>query len=170
MVGPNFAYRLLYYLIGGIMFGLFFSAFSRLTHGGYLLGFLQDTAIIGASFSFLFGIGMEIFKKARAKKFKQVKLEIAQTSTILFDSAAALETKTVEGWLFITDENLIFRPRKINLQKPELIIPINSIQSIEKFMFSGFKIVANNSLYKILADHRNKWFNLLNTKLAAKTL
>ena len=168
MVGPSFPKRLLRYFFGGVIVGLLRTVFY--IGSGYIFGFFQDAAIFGAAYAILFGITMEIFKKARARKFKQVKLEIAQTSTILFNSAAILMTgtKPAEGWLFLTDENFIFRPRKFNsLQNPELIIPANSIQSVEKFKLRGFNIVANNVSYKIMADNRNKWLNLINIKLAA---
>ena len=171
-IGGSLVKRLLAYLLAGIMFGLFYTLFLSLLLGsGYMIGFFQDSAILGGSFAILFGLFMEIVKIGQAKKFKNIKLEIAQTNTIIFDSAAnylkgAKNPKSgIAGWLFLTKENLIFKTYKLDMKSHEMIIPINEIQRIDKFKVYGLSLTTNAIILNFGVDNRNKWFDLINSRL-----
>ena len=143
---------------------LFIGMFSWFSGFGHMIGFFQDAAIAGGSFAILMGLLLEIYKIIVANKFKKVKLKIAQTSTVRFDSEAntVMGAKVFEGWLFLTDENLIFKSHKLKTQNNEMIIPMNSIQNIDKISFNRLSIRLFNGLYEFRVANINKWVELLN--------
>ena len=164
----NFVKRLLVYLFGGLFFGLAWTGMFHLISGfAYIISFFVEVAIVGGAFGILIGLAIEISIKTHANKFKKIRLEIAQTSPILFDSNAnhSIAGKLIQGWLFLTEENLLFKTSKPETQSREMVIPLNSIQRIDKYKFSLLKIVINNVLYEFSVSDCNRWVELINKRL-----
>ena len=143
-------------ILSGIGFGILF--------GLYIWDFA-----LGIVSGILFGIAMTIFLLFQSQKAKKVRSEMFMGKKIVFDCAANhfVGAEAVGGWLFLTDEELIFKSHKYNIQVHEFIIPINEIQKIEKsqtlgIVPNGLTITTKNgNTHKLVVNSRKKWLKLL---------
>lgn len=153
----------------GLYFGLCMGIIFTVQSGSIVLGFL------GGLFSGVFyGIAMGIFTKIQAKKSMNIEEEMSKKHNIIYDDAANyfMGKKGVEGWLFLTENSLIFKPYRYNIQKQELVIPITSIQDIKcQRNFANIKNGISISMYdgeiqKFVVNSSITWLEEINELVA----
>ncbi len=168
IAGLKLHIRLISYFLFSVIWGLLFTAlFSRVSGYNYMLSFWSDAAISSAALAALLIPMLEIYRLIILRKAGKIKKEIAQKDLIIFDGAVyylAELPKVFEGWLFLTEKNLIFSTIG-KRKKRELTIPIASIQKITRYRLI-YRVYINHVLY---FQVNKKWYELLNFKLNAPT-
>lgn len=163
LIGLSLPKRLLLYFSFGILWGLGFTyLYLRVMNSDYLFfGFLLDSTML-SSIGILVGLIVEIYRIIVIRKAQKIKYEISQTNTVLIDGPTyylAERPKVFEGWLFLTEENLLFKTLG-KKKKRDIILPIESIQ------ISKYRLVFNIKINSITYFQVNrKWFDLINSRL-----
>lgn len=107
-----------------------------------IVGSIISGLIGGASGGLLFGCLMRLTAKAYTKG---INLVLHENETILFKTQAnhfkAIEA--VGGILYLTDQRVVFKSHKFNIQKHTLSINLDEIASVDKYKVFGF---SNNGL------------------------
>jgi len=126
--------------------------------------------LAGMFFGTFFGLSMDKFVAKRTKEFSAVKEQLSEELTIIYDGGANLYVgpEGVGGWLYLTDEALIFKPHKFNIQteKARVLIPIHTISKIEGyesmgFIHNGLRITTYDIVYEFVVDERSTWIKLI---------
>jgi hypothetical protein len=112
-----------------------------------LFGFIIGT-IAGISAGLIFALILAIFEYIISRRFAFVKQEMSKRLEILYDDSANRfkGKEAVGGWLFLTIEEIIFKPHGLNMQNQEAVIPLNTILEISKVNTLG--IIPNGILIK----------------------
>lgn len=113
------------------------------------------SGIVGGALSgLLFGLTIGFFAKRLAKN---IKLDTEAGETILFDTGANhfKGVEAVGGKLYLTNQRLVFKSHKFNIQNHELSINLSDIDKIEKHKTLG---LVDNGLSVTTIDNRNEKF------------
>ena len=137
------------YALTGVMFGVPMGILFGLMHLSLLLG-----VITGFLCGFLFALLIFLFVKYQEKKFDKKRAEIAKERKIFCDGAATINGNG--GWLFFTEKGLEFYPHKINISTKEIVIPINTIKTVNTYR-NQIIINAGENPVVILVSHNKGW-------------
>ena len=137
------------YTLTGVMFGVPMGILFGLMHLSLLLG-----VITGFLCGFLFALLIFLFVKYQEKKFDKKRAEITKERKIFCDGAATINGNG--GWLFFTEKGLEFYPHKINISTKEIVIPINTIKTVNTYR-NQVIINAGENPVVILVSHNNGW-------------
>ena len=146
------------YTLTGVMFGVPMGILFGLVHFSLLLG-----VITGFLCGFLFALLMFLFVKYQEKKFDKKRIEIAKERKIICDGAATINGNG--GWMFFTENGIEFYPHGINLSTKEIVIPMNTIESV-KTNRNQILISANSKIIAILVSHNKEWKKQIEDALA----
>ena len=111
------------YFVLGAMYGLPMGIFLGLINRSVVSGIL--VAIFGG---LLFGFLMFLFNRPAEKKFFQMRAELEKEKTIICDGTANI-LKT-PGWIFLTETELLFYPRKMNASSQKIAFPLSDIKKV----------------------------------------
>ena len=147
------------YALAGVMFGV---------PMGFLFGFMHRSLLFGiiAGFfcGFLFTLLIFLFMKYQEKKFDKKRTEIARERKIICDGVATINGNG--GWMFFTENGIEFYPHKINISTKEIVIPMNTIESV-KTNKNQILVQANGKTIAILVSHNNEWKKQIEDALSA---
>lgn len=155
-------------IYAGVPFGIFV---------GLCIGILNgfDAGVFAGLFSgLLFGLTLSIFAEVQKRKFKKFGLQITNGKKIIMDGGAN-HFKGVEGvggWLFLTGDELIFKSHAFNVQRHQIIIPLNEIIEVKAvptagIIPNGLLIKTNDSTERFVVYNRNTWIKKINEAISA---
>jgi hypothetical protein len=138
-------------LITGVPFGIILSVFTVIVSGTYL-GILPGT-VSGLVFGSL-SCAFVYYQKSR---FKKISSEITNGKTVIMDGAANhfRGKEAVGGWLFLTNDELIFKSHNINVQRHQTVIQLNGISDVTTASTLG---IVPNGLLVITTDGTKERF------------
>ena len=126
---------------------------------GFLFGLKHQSALLGVISGILCGCLFTLltflFVKRQEKKYDKKRIEIAKERKVICDGGATVQGNG--GWMFFTDYGLEFYPHKINLSKDDLIIPINTIKSVETNKNQLIVDTTENLKFAIVVSHNKEW-------------
>ena len=137
------------YALTGVMFGVPMGILFGLMHLSLLLG-----VITGFLCGCLFALLIFLFVKYQKKKFDKKRAEITKERKIFCDGSATINGNG--GWLFFTEKGLEFYPHKINISTKEIVIPINTIKTVNTYR-NQIIINAGENPVVILVSHNKGW-------------
>lgn len=144
----------------GIIMGLVNSKLKG-SHYGIISGIISGL---------LFGIGVTVFLQIIKKKFKGNRLPLTNTIEVIMEGGGNhfKGIEAVGGWIYLTSEHIIFKSHAFNVQKHEIIIPLNQIVNAKAtftlgFIPNGLKIIKNDGIVeKFVVDNRKTWAKKIN--------
>lgn len=137
------------YGLMGVLFGIPMGAMFGLKYLSLLIGIIS-----GVLCGFLFAFLMFLFVKYQEKKFDKKREQIAKERKIICDGGATVNGNG--GWMFFTEQGLEFYPHKINLSTKEIMIPMQSIESVKTYR-NQILVSANNQVVGIVVSHNKEW-------------
>ncbi|MBE6595727.1 MAG: hypothetical protein E7644_08015 [Ruminococcaceae bacterium] len=137
------------YTLTGVIFGVPMGILFGLIHLSLLLGI-----ITGFLCGFLFTLLIFLFMKYQEKKFDKKRTEIAKERKIICDGAATINGNG--GWLFFTENGIEFYPHKINISTEEIVIPMNTIESVTANK-NQILVRASGKTVEIVVSHNKGW-------------
>ena len=147
------------YTLTGVLFGVPMGILFGLMHLSLLLG-----VIAGFLCGFLFAFLIFLFVKYQEKAFDKKRTEIAKERKIICDGAATINGNG--GWMIFTEYGIEFYPHKINISTEEIIIPINTIESV-KTNKNQILVRANGKTIAIVVSHNKDWKKQIEGVLAS---
>lgn len=137
---------------------------------GVIYGFGKASVIAGVIYGVvcgvLFALFLFIFIKITEKKFDKKREEIAKDRKIICDGVATINGNG--GWMFFTEYGIEFYPHKINFSTKEVIIPIDTIESVTT-LNNHIIVSADSTLVAIHVSHRKEWKKQIDAALAEDT-
>ena len=146
------------YALTGVMFGGPMGILFGLMHLSLILGI-----ITGFLSGFLFTLLIFLFIKYQEKKFDKKRTEIAKERKIICDGGATINGNG--GWMFFTEYGIEFYPHKINISTEEIVIPINTIDSV-KTNKNKILVSTNGKTIAIVVSHNKEWKKQIEDALA----
>ena len=150
------------YSLTGILFAIPMGVLYGLMYLDVLVG-----VIGGLTSGLVFALLIFLFVKVQEKKFDKMREEIARERRIVCDGGATV--KGNGGWMFLTEHGIEFYPHKINFSRRELIIPIDSIESV-KTNRNRIVLCASGQSLAIVVAHKNEWKAQIEAALAARAI
>jgi hypothetical protein len=137
-------------LLTGIPFGFFMGMFWSFQYGW------KAGVVMGSVSGLLFGVLMSAFAGYQRKKF------LVETHSFpgedLVKQGGANHFRNLEGvggWMYLTDQRLLFRSHSMNIQRHELLIPLQNISEVNPRMTFG--IIPNGLEIKTVDGQREKF-------------
>jgi hypothetical protein len=162
-------------LLGGFLWGLFMFGFMTLIVVRVEPRELDITQIFlicmigGFLWGILFALYLGLFVRKQTKRMQVFRQELLKQGNILLAGPAAkLHPTLTEGWLFLTEKELIFKPR--SHRKGEMCIPLSGIHKVESLKRFGIVRVpiaielTDGRIEKFNAYARNMWIERLNIR------
>ena len=154
-------------ILFGISMGIIFSLMS-----GWLIGIISGS-VAGITFVAFFGLFIYM-QPRRARVFKR---ELSRDFTIVHDGGAnhSKGIEAVGGWLFLTNEMLLFKSHSLNIQKHMLNIPLVDIDGVEKArnkvpIQNGMVVkTKDGKMEKFIVNGRDVWIEKITEAVALKT-
>ena len=139
----------------GCVMGLFFGII-----GGLLIGVISG--IISGLF---FGLILGAFMEWQKKKFNKQGLEVTGGKPIVYNGGANhfLGSEGVGGWMFLTDDELIFKSHSFNFQNHKTVILLSQIDKVIGtkslgIIPNGLLIIQKNGQSdKFVVNNRRNW-------------
>ena len=146
------------YLLTGVIFGVGMGMLQCIRYQSIIMGIIS-ALILGFTFSlFIF-----LFSKLLEKKYDKMRDEISKDREIICDGAATLRGNG--GWIFFTDIGFEFYPHKINFSRKQIIIPEETVISVDA---SGRALIIRtekNEVYKFFVAQSKSWKRLIDDNL-----
>jgi hypothetical protein len=145
-------------LLTGIPFGLFMGIFWSFEYGW------KSAVVMGSVGGLLFGVLMGAFAGYQRKKF-QVETHSFPGEDLVKQGGANhfRNLEGVGGWMYLTDQRLLFRSHSMNIQRHELSIPLREISEVKPCMTfglipNGLEIrTADEQREKFVVEDRRDW-------------
>lgn len=155
-------------IITGIAFGMPMGVLTGLLEGlarGSSYGFLFGLFTAVAS-GLAFGLTLAVFLAIQRRRFSQARPEFV-SEHLLHDGPANhfFHGEGVGGWLYLTEQRLLFRSHKINIQPHELSVPLTDIVEVRavrtaKIFPNGLSLVTRHGLdERFVVENHKKWCN-----------
>jgi hypothetical protein len=156
----------------GIVMTVFFILLNLLTNDNHtfkeILGSVASGIIAGLISGFLFGWIMGLFIKSKFVK-ETTKIETGHDEKILFQTPANhfKGIEAVGGKLYLTNDRLIFKSHKLNIQNHQLSITLAAINTFERYKIlgvvnNGLSIITNhNTTEKFVVEQVEEWVKQL---------
>ncbi len=142
----------------GIPFGLFMGIFWSLQYG------TKSAVVMGTISGTLFGALMSAFVGYQKKKFETDRPLFRGEDLVKEGGANHFRNvEAVGGWIYLTDQRLLFRSHSINVQRHELSIPLQKITEANPCMTfgiipNGLKIrTIDGNTEKFVVEDRKDW-------------
>jgi len=130
----NFLRASIFYgTVMGLLIGVPTAIFAGIETG------LKDGITIGAIMGTLFGLFMCVFAEYQSRNFEKNKKQITGGRNVLKKRPAnhVMNGESVGGYLFLLDESIIFKSHKINVNRHQLILPLEEITDIKPSLTLG---------------------------------
>lgn len=149
--------------------------FKQVFYSGVLMGmptaiilcFLGGNVLIEIACGLFSGILscylISIYMEGQKKKFKKIEYEVTKGKAIVLDGACNRLQGMVGGWLYLTEDELIFITGDNNIGIHDILVPLAEINDIHTedtmgFIPNGFKIVTEKDLIeKFSVNNRRDW-------------
>lgn len=126
---------------------------------------LKDGIIIGAIMGTLFGLFMCVIAEFLSRNFGKNISQITGGKNVLKKGPAnhVMNGESVGGYLFLLDESIIFKSHKINVNKHQLILPLEEIADVKPSLTlglvpNGMKITTSGGeVEKFVVNGRKDW-------------
>ena len=119
-------------LLTGIPFGLFMGISWSLLYGS------KSGVVMGGIAGILFGVSMGAFVNYQKKKFQMEAPSLPGEDIVKQGGANHFKSyEAVGGWIYLTDQRLLFRSHSMNVQRHELTIPLQEISEAKPCMTFG---------------------------------
>ncbi len=158
------------FLLAAIPFGITMGLFYGIIQGDFVVGIIS-----GLIMGFLFGFLMIAFVYIQSKKFKKSSSTIVEGKNIIMEGAAnhLIKNESVGGWLFLTDDEIIFKSHNFNIQRHQTIIPLNRISDVKPhltlgFVPNGLQIITCNTVEKFVVMNRKAWIQKIKNAISNK--
>lgn len=117
---------------------------------------LVSGVIEGAISGFIFAWLIALFVNSKFL-IQSTKIEIAKDETILFETGANhfKGAEAVGGKLYLTNQRLVFKSHKFNIQKHELSIGLSDIAKVDRYKTLG---LVNNGLMVMTSENTTEKF------------
>ena len=134
------------FLYTGIPFGVAMGIFLALEKGlasGMIYGFLAGI---------MFGVCMALIIGYQRDQTRSARPFSLSDETFIYEGIASHRARgiAVGGWLFLTDQQILFKPHNLNFTKDEISISIHEIKEVTQAKSLGF---INNKL--IVCDYQD---------------
>lgn len=137
-------------LLTGIPFGLFMGISWSVIYGS------KSPAIAGSIAGILFGVSMGVFVNYQKKKFETERPSFPGEDLVKEGGANHFRNiEAVGGWIYLTDQRLLFRSHSMNVQRHELTIPLLEISEAKPCMTFG--IIPNGLEIKTIDGKTEKF-------------
>ncbi len=121
-------------------------------------------AAIALSTSFIFGLIMALFMAFQRKDFSRQNLELPG-EVLLRDGPANhfRNGEGVGGWLYLTDQRVLFRSHKFNIQPHEWSMPLTNITNVQTVLTfgiipNGLRLSAQSGqIEKFVVEGNRRW-------------
>ncbi len=158
------------FLKSGLFFGIFMSIFFIVSNSIEEKSINWKIVVAGIIGGLVGGLVFSFFTKLFTKKIKKIKIEIGESENNLKERLAShfKGIENVGGKLLLTNERLIFKSHKFNIQNHELEIKISEIKKVEKvktigLIPNGLRITTNmGKAERFVVDSPNEWINKIN--------
>ncbi|MEO8821127.1 MAG: GRAM domain-containing protein [Ginsengibacter sp.] len=110
------------------------------------------SSLIGGVFTgFLFGWMMGLLANSKYLT-KSIHIETGVNEAIVFETGANhfKGAEAVGGKLYLTNQRLVFKSHKLNIQNHELSIPLSDIENVDRYKALG---ISNNGLIVETINH-----------------
>lgn len=133
--------------IVGVLMGIFFG----ISTTPFSVGFSS-----GIGFGLLFGIAFAVFSIFANRKYSSIPLEISKGGVVVHGPASRFKGGAPQGgWLYLTQEKLIFKTHNMNFHKDEFEI---SLKDIRKFGEHKILSIFTNGIFVELPSGRREKF------------
>jgi membrane-anchored protein YejM (alkaline phosphatase superfamily) len=140
---------------------------------GVAYNFLYDwkLALFGAVFSGVgFGLAMAGFAAYLKNKFQKNPLTFPDGEQIIKEGVANHKNKleAAGGYLYLTDQRLLFQPHKFNFNSQQIEIPLGEVSKAVTYsalglLPTGIKIILKDDTErKFVVEKRKEWCNQVN--------
>ena len=137
-------------LLTGLPFGLFMGIFWSFLHEW------KPAVVMGGVAGILFGVSMGAFVNYQKKKFQMEAPSLPGEDIVKQGGANHFKNyEAVGGWIYLTDQRLLFRSHSMNVQRHELSIPLENI--IEVSPSRTFGIIPNGLEIKTIDGKTEKF-------------
>lgn len=157
-------------LLGGGGFGCCMGLFATI-----LTFNLMDGLLVALVCGAIFGLLLSLFVYIQTNNFKKHRSEIVDENNLIFDGGANhfKGSESVGGWLYLTQNELIFKSHNFNIQNHKEVIPLNQITGIRApknlgFIPNGVTITANGIDERYVVFKRKEWIHKINEAIATK--
>lgn len=162
-------------IVSGLVFGYLVSLmfFFLISVTDSLMAALKAWLLLGLAGALVWVacvVPLLLFQNAKAKKMCRI---IESQGRVLFNGPAGHFRGMISdgGWLYLTDEGLLFKPHKMNLSWQDVWIPNAMIVGVERYKNMG--IVSNGLLLtlkdetqeKFTANWSREWVRIINSEL-----
>jgi hypothetical protein len=137
-------------LLTGIFCGLFMGISWSFLYGS------KSGVVMGSIAGILFGVSMGVFVNHEKKKF-EMERPLFPGEDLVKEGGAnhCRNIEAVGGWIYLTDQKLLFRSHSINVQRHELSIPLRNISEAKPCMTFG--IIPNGLEIKTIDGKAEKF-------------
>jgi hypothetical protein len=149
-------------LLTGIPFGLFMGIFWSFQYGA------KSGVVMGIVAGVLFGALMGVFAGYQKKKFETERPSFVGEDLVKEGGANHFRNiEAVGGWIYLTDQRLLFKSHAINVQEHELSIPLQKISEATRCMTfgvipNGLKIrTIDGKTEKFVVEDRKDWVKMI---------
>lgn len=132
--------------------------------------------IFGIIMGALFGLIMGVFLYFQSKYFKKNSKKITGKGTIVFEGGANhfKGAEAVGGWLYLTNEELIFQSGIFNIRNHKLVVPLDQIISVRTsltrcYIPNGLQVTTNDGVEKFIVSKRKEWVRRLSEDIRSAT-
>lgn len=122
-----------------------------------------EGALLGLATGAFFGIGIAASTFAFQKRLERDP-PVVDGEEMLFQAPAnhIRGIEAVGGWLIITDQRLLFRPHRINIQKTEWSVPLQELIRVEPrrtlgIFPNGLRAVTASGEERFVVEDRMPW-------------
>lgn len=137
-------------LLTGIPFGIFMGIFWSFQYGA------KSGVVMGIVAGVLFGALMGVFAGYQKNKFEMERPSFVGEDLVKEGGANHFRNiEAVGGWIYLTDQRLLFKSHSINVQRHELSIPLQKISEAKPCMTFG--IIPNGLEIKTIDGNREKF-------------
>lgn len=150
-------------LFSGSAFGLFMGFFLGLSTTSFSSGFN-----FGLGLGIFFGLAIAIFSHFVGLKNKVIPEDIANEGVVAHGPANHFKGPEGRGgWLYLTRQNMIFKPHNMNIQNEALRISLNDIRKYGERSTLGivpngiFIELPSGRTEKFVIGQRGEWIELL---------
>lgn len=145
------------FIISGLLFGIVIGTIVT------IISNVWSGIVIGIILGTLFGLVISLFVFLQSKNFKK-DLKSFKDKNLIYDSGAnhIVRLESVGGWLYLTDNELIFKSHNFNINNHTYSIPLNKIKDVKPFLTlgiipNGIKVITYDSVDKFVVYQRKEW-------------
>ena len=114
---------------------------------------------LGALFGILFTVCMVIFSTYMEKKAERFRAEVKQEKKIICEGPANHKkgANAIGGWLFLTEDSIIFYPHKMNFSGQKFSVSVDNIANIETKSNQLKLHTKTGETYAFVVNKANLW-------------